>query len=178
MFEEDRSVLVVGGDTRERERRLAALPRAVAAGEVPDGTAALERLTADVDVLLVDHGLQDYTPSEFITTARERGYAVRGLLLRPSPPEYDPVQRGFDAWLRTPVDPDSLVESAGTVLACRAYDDALRALYHAAVKQAGGVRPTRDRVKELRTAADEALAAVDSVDARALLANAPRMTDD
>lgn len=178
MFEEDRSVLVVGGDTRERERRLGVLPRAVAAGEAPDGTAALERLTTDVDVLLVDHGLQDYTPSEFITTARERGYAVRGLLLRPSPPEYDPVERGFDAWLRTPVDPDSLVESVRTVLACRAYDDALKTLYHAAVEQAEGTHPVQDQVVELRKAADDALAAVDSVDARALLANAPRMTDD
>lgn len=168
------SVLVVGGSTRERERWVRALSELTGAVGAADGPAALDRLSDEVEVVLVHRDLSGEEPAAFVSAVRDRGHAVRAALLTPAAPTTDIVEQGFDAWFRTPVDEGRLRRGVESLFACRAYDRAITDLYQLA-RQRTASEPsvTPERVQAAREAADEALADIDTADREALLANSP-----
>lgn len=175
-------MLVVGGSTAQRERWTGALAEhaRVDADDVGDGSAALGRLDAGVEAVLVHRDLPEYGAPELLSRLREQGTPVRAALLSTTAPEADTVALGFDAWLRLPVEPELLAQTVEGLLACRAYDRAIAELYEIASEQArnGENRAARDRVETARREADAALEAVDPIDRKALLANSPAAFDD
>ncbi len=169
-------VLVVGGSESERERWQMALVDLVSTDAVADGTEALACIDDGVEVLVVHRGLADQAASELVATVRDREFTVRAALLSPERPEGDVVAQGFDAWLQTPVEADLLVRTVEGLLACRRYDRAVGDLYELASEHAGPEADTlavRERIHEARAEADAALAAVETIDREALLANSP-----
>ncbi len=170
------AALVVGGSERERERWRTALVDLVSTEAVADGAEALTCIDEGVEVLVVHRDLPDREASELIATVRDRGFSVRAVLLSPERPEGDVVAQGFDAWLQTPVEADLLVRTVEGLLACRRYDRAIADLYELASEHAGREADTltvRERIHEARSEADAALAAVETIDREALLANSP-----
>jgi CheY-like chemotaxis protein len=175
------SALLVGGSEAERDRWVAALAETVPTTAVPDGGAALDRLAGDVEVMLVHADLSDPDPPALVAAAREEGHMFRAALVTARAPTEDVVSQGFDAWLLTPVDADQLAETVEGLLACREYDRAVGALYRVATARAEGEDEdeavTREEIDEARAAADAALAAVETADREALLANSPASFD-
>jgi len=168
------TMLVVGGSAAERERWTGMLADVDGADAevVTDGAAALDRLAPDVEALLVHRELPERTAPALVSAARERGIAFRAALLAPEAPTTDIVALGFDAWLLTPVDPELLARTAEGLLACRAYDRAISALYEVASEGADeGTDTAREQVETARERADAALQAIETIDRRALLAN-------
>lgn len=173
--------LVVGGSEAERSRWTAALADLVDPVAVADGTDALERADAGTELLLVHRDLPERTAAELVAAVRERGITVRAALLTPETPETDVVDRGFDAWLLTPVDEGLLQRTVEGLLACRRYDRAIADLYALASERATEEAETmeaRERIEAARADADAALEAVESIDREALLANSPAAFSD
>lgn len=168
------SLLVVGGSPSERERWVRTLSDLSSVSDVADASTGLERLSPSVEVLLVHRDLPDREPSAFLSAVRERGYAVRAALLTPVAPTENIVDRGFDAWLGTPVEEARLRRAVESLFACRAYDRAVADLYRLARRRGTDRRSVSpEEVEGAREAADEALAAIDTADREALLANSP-----
>ena len=168
--------LVVGGSEAERSRWAAALADLVDPVAAADGAEALERVGPETEILLVHRDLPERTATELVAAVRERGITVRAALLTPETPETDVVERGFDAWLLTPVEEGLLQQTVEGLLACRRYDRAIADLYALASEQATEEAETmevRERIEAARTNADAALEAVESIDREALLANSP-----
>jgi hypothetical protein len=172
------AALVVGGSSAERDRWQAALAGHLCTDAARDAAGALDQIGPATEILLVHRELPDESAAGVVAAARDDGATVRAALLTPVTPEGNVVALGFDAWLRTPVDAELLARTVEGLLACRAYDRAIADLYELATETAGTGDSPRGRVEAARAEADAALAAVETIDREALLANSPAAFED
>jgi len=93
------------------------------------GEAGLERLTDDVDVVLLDRHMPGLTGSEVLERIREAGYDCRVAMVTAVDPDLDIVDLPFDDYVPKPVDRATLRSVIDRLLRLDRYDRRVADLY-------------------------------------------------
>ncbi|MEZ3144782.1 HalX domain-containing protein [Halobaculum sp. MBLA0143] len=136
MSEDPPSVLVV-----EDEADLADLYAAWLGGEYDVQTAyggheAIEQLSEDIDVVLLDRRMPGLSGDEVLVAVRDRGIDARVGMVTAVEPDFDIVEMGFDDYLVKPVTRENLMDTVDSLLRRSEYDTGVQELYAVASKKA------------------------------------------
>jgi len=136
MSEDPPSVLVV-----EDEADLADLYAAWLGGEYDVQTAyggheAIEQLSEEIDVILLDRRMPGLSGDEVLVAVRDRGIDARVAMVTAVEPDFDIVEMGFDDYLVKPVTRESLMDTVESLLRRSEYDSGVQELYAVASKKA------------------------------------------
>jgi DNA-binding NtrC family response regulator len=118
------------------------------------GEAALDALSSDVDVVLLDRDMPDVSGDDVLAAIRDADYDCRVAMVTANEPDEDVVGLGYDAYLRKPVSGDDLTDIVERLLALSAYVEAVEAFHEAGERRATGEHDDAERVRELRERAD------------------------
>ncbi|MFB6253245.1 MAG: response regulator transcription factor, partial [Halobacteriaceae archaeon] len=72
------------------------------------GQEALDKISNDVDVVLLDRRMPEMTGKEVLSEIRERELNVRVAMVTAVDPDFDITEMGFDTYIQKPVDTDEL----------------------------------------------------------------------
>ncbi|WP_254272110.1 response regulator [Haloarcula marina] len=143
------------------------------------GSAALERIDDDVDVVLLDRRMPDIAGDEVLAEIRERDVSTRVIMITAVDPDFDIIDMPFDDYLCKPVEKEDLVAAIDQQLAARRYDDRLAEYLEVTSKLAllegektpqtlennEGVESLQERAEKLKREMDDALLEFDDIDA-------------
>ncbi|MGM0685185.1 MAG: HalX domain-containing protein [Halobacteriota archaeon] len=141
------------------------------------GQEALERLDEvddDVAAILLDRRMPGLSGDEVLSAVRERGIDCRVAMVTAVEPDFDILKMGFDDYLVKPVTSDTLKQTVAGLLRRGEYDTEMQELFSLTSKKAmleteksateladnDEYQRLTDRIDELRSQADESLAAV------------------
>jgi DNA-binding response OmpR family regulator len=88
---------------------------------VYSGEAALEVVSDEVDVVLLDRRMPEVTGDEVLAAIRDRGVDVQVIMLTAVDPEFDTLEMPFDDYLCKPVPREDLVAAVEQQLAIVGY---------------------------------------------------------
>lgn len=108
-----------------------------------DGETALEAVSEDVDVVLLDRALSGTSGDDVLARIRDAGFDCRVAMVTADDPDEDVVDLGYDASLTKPVSETELVTVVERLLRLAAYVEAVDD-YHEACKR----RAKRQRASE------------------------------
>jgi DNA-binding response OmpR family regulator len=94
-----------------------------------NGTEALDAITDEVDVVLLDRRMPGLAGEEVLEAIREAEYDCRVAMVTAVTPEEDIVEMGFDDYLAKPVDRKRLLETVDRPVELSAYDDLVQEHY-------------------------------------------------
>ena len=94
-----------------------------------DGDEGLERLTDDVDVVLLDRHMPGLSGGEVLERIREAGYDCRVAMVTAVDPELDVADLPFDDYVSKPVDREALRAVIDRLLRIDQYDRRVGELY-------------------------------------------------
>lgn len=129
MMEKDSASVLVVDDERDTRRLYEAWLSTYDVTTAENGHAALDRLTDDVRVVLLDRRMPNTSGRAVLERIRARGYDCRIAVVTAVEPDVDIVDLGFDAYLTKPTTRELLLETVETLLARDEYDDDLRELF-------------------------------------------------
>lgn len=98
------------------------------------GHEALEQITEDVDVVLLDRHMPDISGDEVLEQIREQGYDCRVAMVTAVAPEFDIVDMPFDHYISKPIDESELQEIVTRLVEISGYDQRLNDLYRVVQK--------------------------------------------
>ena len=85
------------------------------------GDGAIESMSPDIDVVLLDRRMPDKSGGEVIDRIRERGYNCRVVFITAVEPDLDVLSLGFDEYLTKPVLARDLYDVVDAMLARNEY---------------------------------------------------------
>lgn len=88
---------------------------------VYNGRDAIETISAEIDVVLLDRQMPDLTGDEVLTTIREEGVPCQVMMVSAAQPDFDIFDLPFDDYLRKPVDRPEVQEKVEQLLLRRTY---------------------------------------------------------
>ncbi|WP_435194064.1 response regulator transcription factor [Natronomonas sp. EA1] len=130
------TVLVVDDERPIAEGHAARLEPEYEVVTAYDGATALERLTEDVDVVLLDRRMPGLSGDDVLSRVRENGYACRVAMVTGVEPTLDIIDMGFDDYLRKPVSGDELRRTVARLYRRATYDTKLQTYFAIASKVA------------------------------------------
>jgi DNA-binding response OmpR family regulator len=101
-----------------------------------DGDEGLDKLDADVDVVLLDRMMPGLSGDEVLEHIREQELGCRVSMVTAVEPDFDILEMGFDAYLSKPIRREELEETVTTLLERSTYDSLLQEYYALVEKQA------------------------------------------
>jgi DNA-binding response OmpR family regulator len=103
---------------------------------VTDGDAAVEAVTAETEIIVLDRRLPGRSGDEVLERVRADGYDCQVVIVTAVEPDFDIIEMGFDDYLVKPVDRETLNRCLER-LQCRSeYDAELREYYAQVSKKA------------------------------------------
>lgn len=165
------TVLVVDDDPSLTEVYATWLDGDFAVRRATSGEEALERLDADVDVVLLDRRMPGLSGREVLETIRGADYNCRVAMVTGVRPDADIVEMGFDEYLLKPATREDIHSLVRDLLARSSYDEQVQELYALSAKRATlaaehtrqGVEPgeafdrLEARIEDVRDRIDEAV---------------------
>jgi len=100
------------------------------------GEEALEKLSADIDIVLLDRRMPGISGDDVLTRIREEGYACRVAMVTAVDPDFDIIEMPFDDYVIKPVSREDLFDTIQRLLTCAEYEQKLRAYYRVSTKYA------------------------------------------
>ncbi|TKX80633.1 response regulator [Halorubrum sp. SD626R] len=100
------------------------------------GEAALERMDASVDVVLLDRRMPDLSGHEVLSAMREAGYDARVAMLTAVEPDVDIVDMPFDDYKTKPVTKEDLLTLVEVLLHRAEFDEHSQEFFALASKKA------------------------------------------
>lgn len=94
-----------------------------------NGPGALDAVTEDVRVVLLDRRMPGISGRGVLERIRHAGYDCRIAMVTAVEPDVDLVDLGFDAYLTKPTTREVLLDTVETLLARDEYDENLRELF-------------------------------------------------
>lgn len=179
MTEDDTArILVVDDDPQVLELFVAFLEDAYHVEAAGSGSEALDVISDEVDVVLLDRRMPEMKGSEVLEAIRERGFDCRVAMVTAVDPDVDIVDMGFDDYLLKPVTRSRLTNLIDSLLSWDDYDAVLREYFEVARKVAlleenvhqddlasnADYRALRDRLTTLQSEADDAVGEVENDD--------------
>ena len=128
-------VLVVEDDTDLREVYGRALSTTYAVSTAVDGSEALDSITDDTDVVLLDRRLPDTDADALVRELTNECRDASMALVTAVEPDFDIIQLGIDDYLVKPVTPDQLQDTIDRLLSLAEYDALYRELSQKRVKR-------------------------------------------
>ncbi|TYL37814.1 HoxA transcriptional regulator [Natronococcus pandeyae] len=101
-----------------------------------DGTEALEKMDASVDVVLLDRRMPGRSGDDVLEEIRAEGYDCRVIMVTAVDPDFDIIEMGFDDYLVKPVSKDELIELVTEVAGRSEYESTIRDYYALVSKKA------------------------------------------
>jgi len=101
-----------------------------------DGTEGLEKLDADIDVVLLDRMMPGLTGGEVLDRIRDAGYRCRVAMVTAVEPDFDILNMGFDAYLSKPIRSEQLHDTVENLTERATYDRLLQEYYSLVETQA------------------------------------------
>ncbi|MXR50928.1 response regulator [Halovenus sp. WSH3] len=98
------------------------------------GAEALEQISDEVDVVLLDRHMPEMSGDEVLERIRAEGYDCRVAMVTAVAPEFEIVEMPFDHYISKPVDESELREVVGRLAEMGAYDQRLNELYRVTQK--------------------------------------------
>jgi DNA-binding response OmpR family regulator len=148
MTEDDPVVLVVDDDEKVIETYELWLDGEYDLRTATDGEAALDRLDADVDVVLLDRLMPGMSGDEVLAEIRARDVDPGVAMVTAVEPDLDVVEMAFDAYVTKALDRETVRDTVDRLLDRRAYDRAVREHYALAEKLATlEARRSRDELE-------------------------------
>ena len=133
------TVLVVDDDEAVADVYARQLSDRYAVETAYDGETALEKVTEDVDVVLLDRRMHRLSGREVLETTRERGLTCGVVMVTAADPGFDIVDMGFDDYLLKPVERARLEETVAETLASLGEREAVRE-YHSVASKVAALR--------------------------------------
>lgn len=103
-----KTVLVVDDDEAVADVYASQLEERYAVETAYDGQSALEKVTDDVDVVLLDRRMRGLSGRDVLEAIRDRGLTCGVVMVTAVDPGFDIVDMGFDDYLLKPVDGEEL----------------------------------------------------------------------
>ncbi|MDY7082254.1 MAG: response regulator [Halobacteria archaeon] len=100
------------------------------------GDEALEKMTEDVDVVLLDRRMPGVSGDEVLDKIREQGYDCKVVMVTAVDPDFDIVSMGYDDYITKPVSKDELYEVIEQVTELDDYTEELQEYYTLVSKRA------------------------------------------
>ncbi|NGM67456.1 response regulator [Natronolimnobius sp. AArcel1] len=171
-------VLVVDDESRLADLFAAWLQSDWTVETAYDGDSALETISNDVDVVLLDRRMPGLSGDEVLSEIRDRGYDCRVVMVTAVDPDFDIIEMGFDDYLVKPVSRDELITMVENVSTRSAYAATIQDYYALVSKKAllesekadreledhGEYQELCSRVAELETEVDDTVAGMSSHD--------------
>lgn len=133
------------------------------------GEAALDSIDGEIDVVLLDRRLGDYSGDEVLETIREREYDCRVVMVTAVTPDVDIVEMPFDDYVVKPVTGDDLHDVVDRMLTRAAYHDHAREYFQLVAKRAAlkahrprGELDTSEEFERLESKIEETRARLDA----------------
>ncbi|MDZ7730495.1 MAG: response regulator [Natrialbaceae archaeon] len=101
-----------------------------------DGDEALEQITEEVDVVLLDRRMPTLSGDEVLDRIRERNLECRVAMVTAVEPDFDIVKMGFDDYLVKPISKEQLIDIIEQLQLRTTYDDQLQEFFSLASKKA------------------------------------------
>jgi len=133
----DRARILVVDDEREVADAYAAqLSERYDVEAAYSGEEALDALTPDVDVVLLDRRMPELAGGEVLREIRERGLDARVAMVTAIDPDFDIIDMPFDDYLVKPATGEDLFDTVERLLTCAAYESHVRTFYALSSKHA------------------------------------------
>lgn len=101
-----------------------------------DGETALEKLSDDVDMALLDRRMPGLSGDEVLSELRDQGYEFPVAMVTAVDPDFDIVDMGFDDYLVKPIEQDDLLTLVEELISLPTYEDAIQQYFQLASKKA------------------------------------------
>lgn len=173
--ETDPNVLIVDDDPQVRDVYVMFLEDSYPVLSASSGEEALELLTDEIDVVLLDRRMPDMSGDEVLEVIRERGYDCRVAMVTAVKPEIDVIEMGFDDYVTKPVTRSKIVNVVDSLYHWDEYDDVLQRYFEvarkvtileenpgAALQSNPKYRQLKEQLSALRAEADELVDGTDS----------------
>jgi DNA-binding response OmpR family regulator len=98
-------------------------------------SSAIEKLTDDIDVALLDRRLPGMSGNAIIEQINHRNIECRIAMITAVDPDFDVLDMGFDEYLIKPVLKDDLTDCVNRLLRLKTYDEQFKESYALATKQ-------------------------------------------
>ncbi|WP_233357326.1 response regulator [Halococcoides cellulosivorans] len=99
------------------------------------GDAALDVLDDSIDVILLDRRMPGFSGAQVLGEVADRDVDARVAMVTAVEPDFDIIEFDIDAYLRKPVDVDSLEDTVAALADLDTYEDLQRELGSARVKR-------------------------------------------
>jgi DNA-binding response OmpR family regulator len=100
------------------------------------GEEALEKLSAKIDVVLLDRRMPGISGDDVLDRIREEGYDCRVAMVTAVDPDFDIIEMPFDDYVIKPVSRADLFDTIERLLTCAEYEQKLQAYYRVSTKYA------------------------------------------
>ncbi len=110
------------------------------------GDEGLDKLDADVDVVLLDRMMPGLSGDEVLSRIRDEELNCRVAMVTAVEPGFDILEMGFDAYLSKPIKSERLHDTVQNLLERAEYDTLLQEYYSLVEKQAT-LEATKSRVE-------------------------------
>ena len=141
------------------------------------GEEALEAVSAEPDVILLDRIMPGMSGEKVLSNLRDQGFDGRVAMVTAVKPETDVIELGFDDYVVKPVSPSELHNLVDSLLHWREYDTQVREYFRTARKvalleeelaeetltESEEYQQLLDQLDDRRTEAEQTLANLDGV---------------
>ena len=101
-----------------------------------DGDAALESLTASIEIVLLDRRMPERTGEDVLEAIRDGGYDARVVMATAVDPDFDIIEMGFDDYLVKPISQTELLTAVDHVTQRATYESDMQTYYTLVSKKA------------------------------------------
>jgi DNA-binding response OmpR family regulator len=93
------------------------------------GEDALDKLTPEVEVVLLDRRMPNLSGDDVLDRIRDRDVNCRVAMVTAVDPDFDIIEMPFDDYIIKPVSRDDLHETTKRLLTCSSYEEKLQEYY-------------------------------------------------
>lgn len=112
----DATVLIVDDDPQVRDLYQRFLEDEYTVLVADDGETALEQMSDEIDVVLLDRRMPGLAGDEFLNTIREQGYDCPVAMVTAVNPDLDIIELGFEDYLVKPVTREEIRSLTGSLV--------------------------------------------------------------
>lgn len=129
MASDSANILVVDDESRLADLFAAWLQQDYTVETAYDGETALEKMSEEMDLVLLDRRMPGLSGDEVLEKIREKKYDTRVVMVTAVDPDFDIIEMGFDDYLVKPVSKDELLDLVDRIQTRSEYQKEIQEYY-------------------------------------------------